>query len=751
MRRLFFYELHKLAGVRYLWIMCALLLILNGVLVIRMTSDTAEASRESIDKAFSLYYSSTEEAEEKYSVLSGTPELYESGFTELFDRVAKIRAFPAKIQRAVNTAEKNLIEYSAMGIDSDSFPYKYQEKVAEIYSARGADTKIALEYTVGWEDFLTYDGVNIFIFIAVMSIAAVVFVGEKTSDALTIIRTARNGRSRTVVAKLSALTVVSVAAVLVFTGVTWLLFYFRVGFSSPANAIQAFDTFTYCPYNITVGEYFAHSVAVKLIVFTAFSALSAAVAVFVYNYATSYLICLGLFGVNFWLYTLKLADSPIKILNMMSVSTGHLLFGRYRALDLFGSVVGFASFAPVFYLLTAVFFWAVTAVKYTRGEVSVLQIPFLVRVTALVQKTVGRLKLKLYRKKRYSTSVFSTELYKTLIASRYILIVILILLIKICLVGNEPYFEGYGDKVYKEYMTVLEGEITEEKINYIDSERKMISDIISKEDEMAAAYEKGEITTEEYTDYRRDFSYAHGRDELLMEIEKHRDYILQLESEGREAWFVYDTGWRELFLSGFDITLYAVIVLAVFDSFASEYNGRVSSGSFSGILRTLKKGRERVFAAKFVSAVAVSTVFSVIWNGIDLITLMARYDMPCPDAPIYSVRVFFDFAVNMTFGQYVIVFYAIRILAAALLAVTAVAFSAIFKKTVFIIVMTLTVTVLPTLLWGVGLKVFDSFGYHSFMTATPLFTLGGVAVTYLVFILTVSVAAIIYSERKWCR
>lgn len=149
----------------------------------------------------------------------------------------------------------------------------------------------------------------------------------------------------------------------------------------------------------------------------------------------------------------------------------------------------------------------------------------------------------------------------------------------------EP-MKTYSDSVYREYMTAVQGEICEEKIKFLQSERNNLDGIISSFGTIQEGYLSGEVDAETYRIKLDEYNAAVAKSPILMRVEAHAYYIEEMKSAGCDAWFVYDTGWNKLFFAGFDWVLYAAVMLLTAGIFADEHKGRTSSGKFSGILRT---------------------------------------------------------------------------------------------------------------------------------------------------------------------
>jgi len=650
-----------------------------------------------------------------------------------------------------------------MGIPPDAYTYRYQYRIIELYKKAQSSVRMGLEYTRGWGEYFDYDAVNIFIFATTLLLGSVAFAQDKNLGLLPIVRVSRHGRAKTAVAKLAALTVATSFVTLAFTFTTFAVFGLCLGFSSGVNAIQVFTQFRYSPYILTVGEYFAITVAFKLATYSLFAVLVAASSIFIGSYPLIYAFGTLVFVISFFFYTLP--ESPLKYINLVTTAAVTPLFERYRAINIFSAVVGYE---PLICALYAAFFVAsasVAVVRYCRGPAAAT-VPGINRKIQILKTIPGKLckRARINRGtpalRTHSRSLFLAELYKTFIASKYIFLVTILLAVK--LVQADSSFasnNSFSDAVYKEYMTKIAGPITDEKRRFIADERAMINDILSRKVEMQQKYINDEITYKEYYDYITKYNYALSRDDHFKIIELHASYIDRIKTEkGLNAHFVYDTGWRALFFSGFDFTLYAAIVLLFAGSFADEHSTRSSSGSIAQILRVTRKGRKQTFLAKFFSAIVTAAIFSVIYSGIDLLFIAHNYELPLASSQLVSIEAFQNIDTSVTVAAYLAEFYALRIAAGLVLACLVCALSEILRKSISVMAATVIVTLFPALLSYFGMTVFSYVDYTELSRATPLVlrSASGANDLGLIFVFVLSTALVCgalvaRAARTWTR
>ncbi len=439
---------------------------------------------------------------------------------------------------------------------------------------------------------------------------------------------------------------------------------------------------------------------------------------------------LGLFGLSWLFSSMKRIDanSLLKGLNLVTAAESDPLFVRYRALNFFGEVAGCVPFLCVLFPVLILVCAAAATLLYARGAGGLRA----AWADALIGAAAEKLAVLRYRLSRltrgrgwrtYSRSLVLAELFKTLISTRFLAVVLLILCVKVCYsvrVNSPP--NSFSDAVYREYMTVLEGEMTDEKLAYIADERARIDLTLSRYAGMRQAYLNGEITYQEYGEFLSEYNDAYSRSSLFGAVERQADYLLrQGERRGAVGWFLYDTGWRKLYAEDADLFLYASILLLFTGSFAAEYVSRSSSGRFAELLRSTKKGRHRTFHAKLISSGAIAAALTVLTGAADAAVVFSGYAMPCADAPLWSVAMFSDVTGGITVGQYFVLFFLMRLTGALIMAMLVCALSELLARYLPVLGAAVALTLLPALCAAFGFAAADKVNFLNLLAGTPLF------------------------------
>jgi hypothetical protein len=173
------YELKKLLGVRYLWIFLVILLMLNSAVawVTAGKSPRAGEPADMISAFIDSYFEDPAPYDAHYEAMQAfaaeqdllwieamqnrdydfvpetLPDLYSTDatfsdaklFAVLHTAIAASRDYPAKIDGVLQSAHSNLTEFDAMGISPDSFTYRYQLRVIELYETAREKVSIGVE------------------------------------------------------------------------------------------------------------------------------------------------------------------------------------------------------------------------------------------------------------------------------------------------------------------------------------------------------------------------------------------------------------------------------------------------------------------------------------------------------------------------------------------------------------------------------------------------------------------------------
>ncbi len=647
--------------------------------------------------------------------------------------------------RIVSGALQNLQEYALLQISPSSFPWQNQEKIQEMYQNLSKQVNFSETTVKGWHLLFAHLENSLPLFLAVLTVSAVAYTEEYRLSVFPIIRLYKKGRLHLAFSKIAANCLISSAVMLVFALSDFLLCGLPNGYSDLDNAVQILEPL--CPYVWTIGEYLCVFLFCRLLAVVTFSAVITCLSVLFRQYVLLYLTGIGILGIQVVLVNLRFytPDSLIQVFPLLSAASPKFLIERYHAVSFFGKAV---TFLPLLWLV----YGGIFAVAAIGSSVLFLRRKLFVGRLGIIRKEKLSDLAVFWQRLRHKISG-EPSLSLTMAEWRKLGVVWLCLLALFggkCFLASRAFAPdtSFTDTVYKSYMETLSGALTEEKRQWIHAERAYIDTVLAKAEDMEAQYQALALSQEEYTAYQSQYAYAASRAELFVRIEEHLLFMEQTTSEDAAPWFVYDTGWYKWFHSSFDGTEYGAILLLCLLIFPVESMGQ--GGGFAPILHSTQKGRSPVFWAKWRAGCLGCLLIGILWNLVDVIFLIRNFDLPCPEAPVSSLRMLSNVPLSLTIWQYSVLLTVYRLLAVCVLGIL------VLLITVWIVhllasgMTVVLVTLMPYLCQQLGADIPFWLDYSSMLRGTPILT-SGFMLEYSGMIGFLLILGSLAGHRHWCR
>lgn len=752
-------EFRKLLQSRFVVFSVLLMLFANFMLIIYQNRDARIIPESDMDRLIADYMSDQTAADEYYDRLSSgyLPENSDELplYASLYSQINYIHGYKPSLEKIISTAERTLTEYDATGISPENFSYKYQKKLISIYSSLKNDAKLGLEYARGWDRFFTYRPIDLFAFITIIIASSYLFVLERRCDTTFILKSTRNGRAKLAICKVGCLFALITIVSLLFVFTTWLGFGLTYGYSSTNNAIQIFSEFQYCPYLLTVGGYLVRFIVVKLIAYLLFSLIVMLLSIVIRSYAVMCLgsVCVYILNIALNSFRYTNSNNPLKIINLVSAAAVTPLYERYRAFDLSGWLFDATSFTVLLYIFFIFVLAFMSVLSYCRFFTNqAANVSAVAKKLGLLTEWIKIAKPVRTTQKESagSISLFCHEFYKMIFATKYIWLLILLLIVKVNLSNlTIRSIDSYSERTYHEYMMILSQKTPSKQDEFLIEERSRIDLTLENYDEIRELYAEEQISYEEYSDYLLEYNYALANSGIFNDIERHRDYIDVMSEAGYDADFVYDTGWTQLFIGDFDWTLFLALILICSNMFAFEYDKGSSNDGFAQILRTTKQGRTRTIVIKYLVILLFTVSTFAVWNVVDLVRVSMNYELPGIVSSIQSIESFGGFLPHISIGGYLVCYYMMKLAASAILASLVFALSAIMRRVIQVIIITSAVTILPMLLEKIGFPALSEVDFAGLMTATPMLRRNFYALGYLAVCIGICAGLNYYAWRSW--
>ena len=664
------------------------------------------------------------------------------------------------------------------GEDTNGYVYRYQAYVYNQYTKILNETKMQASPVFGWDAYFSYSYADVFVFAMLILLSGLIFIPEKQSGMLPLMRSTKRGRSRVGIAKLVAASAAAVIVVLLFTASSCFVIYIKNGFANPFVPIQCIERFGTFPYVSTVFSYFWVLLGFKIVSALCFTALVTLISLICYQVLLTYIGGAMVFGICFALSALSGARFPFaRTANLLSLAQGTPLVSRLYALNLFNMPVSYVHVAAVSTIFLTLVFYISTLCLYMKGNRGV-ELKGLSRWYQAVKKSLSAYsepirnwskKVFSFRKKGriHAHGLVYWEAHKILQYGNLWLILILCVTAQIIMCGQVK--ENYvNDFQYRDYLTyyadLVEGELSDEKLAYVHAELDAWAYLEARNQTAYQDFSSGKISEDDYNEFKKQYKDAYEKRGALEILEEKSSYLAEhYEKTGVKGHFLADQGMKAFLSTSFPIPLYAVVLILCVMSFAMEYAGKNKNDRFVSVMRSAKKGRKQSFRSKYCVVLLLILGLGILFYSLEAAAYMQTYsiDRSVWSAPLCSLQSYSQVDGGITIGQYVLVLYCLRMLALILTAVFMISVSVLAENLLLSVGVCVFFTMIPSVIARLGLesmKIFDFsawFGANEYFytsAATNLFGNDfGVLILFTVIFALITFVTAFFAHKKYIK
>jgi hypothetical protein len=554
--------------------------------------------------------------------------------------------------------------------DKNSFNYRNIIKTQKEFSA--LDPKNVVSDKSKGVLMPTKFGVSdILMILLTLFFAVKLLISEREKGYMPLIRATANGRGKLGGAKLFALVISEISAALLLYGSGIAAGATLYGFGDLSRGIQSVYGFFSCGATISVGLFLAKFMLIKLLFCVTFAAAVFLFSALPLESAAEFVLILGFTACETFLYYLIPSTSvfaPLRQINLTAAADSTELAGKYLNVNFFGFPVKGALLTCCASAVFAIICGAV-GIRTFSGRMS--------------QK---RRSVKNGLLHGASTSLFAQELYKSFIGGKAICILSAAVIFAISLQKPvKPYYGSLSDYLYYSYVSEIQGEYTEEKSQYIQSE-------------LESAY--------------LDFSeQGFMKVEALTKLSQHAEYLKE-----NGGFFLNDMGYR--MLTGSDsvriydrlaaaVKAFVLILIAAY-SYTSEHRfGAIM------LLHSSVNGKVRTFFLKLLTMTICSFLILAIFDGLRIYNILNAWGAELFTAPALSMEHLSG--VSMPTILYVILTEAGRLAGMTLTAAAVFFISSRVGNYSSAVIFSAVLLVVPLVLSVIGFGFMDYFLFNSLL------------------------------------
>lgn len=537
--------------------------------------------------------------------------------------------------------------------------------------------------------------VDILLFLSIMLFVGGLITEEKDKKLFFITRSTKYGIFHTIVSKLTALFIHCVLMTILFYMVSLVFFGQGTGWFDPTVSLQSVASYMESNLPISIGGYIWLSVLTKALLLFGMGAVLTVFCILSEIASIPFLVGSGIIGGSALLYYLIPSASVFavcKYINPLGLMKTENLYGAYLNFNIFGYPMSRLSLS-----IALIIFICIVGISGSLW--------FFCRMRNL---EVKKLRLPFSIPFRPHTNIMRHEWYKLLITNRVLLIVLLFMGLLAYRSLGHTYTPSVTEQYYRDIMTELEGELTDEKEALVLSEKLRYDEALQKIEQIDRMVSSGELSTSVADTMKAQTNMTLAFYPSFLRVEEQYERI-----KAHGGSFVYDTGYLYLFgiledpFSVDFLILSIGIILAVSGAIAMEYK----NGSLF-LLCATKTGKRRIMLYKILICSIAAVGLTLIPVACRIYRISSVYPLHGLGGSIRNISCFTKFAIPLTIGGFVLLFVLSQSIVAVLTALLTMAISVWRKSQVQTIFFSLLFLAVPMVLKLLGFEMAKWFSLY---------------------------------------
>ena len=289
--------------------------------------------------------------------------------------------------------------------------------------------------------------------------------------------------------------------------------------------------------------------------------------------------------------------------------------------------------------------------------------------------------------------MFLFELYKAVRKKEFAMIFLvgIVIVILMATQNNKIIPSKVRINVYKNYIKQIEGEYTQEKHDWLLSERERFEEAIDHKDEYEEKYHNREIEPDVYRELLDTVREAEAKKDTLDYLIQKSEYLGVLHQVSDKSSYFYDLDINDYVENmGIDLMVILLVTVCVVHIFSEDF----SCGTYF-MVRSSRDGRRRLYGARLLCTLLLSALIGTVFPVIELITKCKTYDMGNLGADIRCLSAMRESSLKMTIEHYLLLCIGTRIAATVFLAVIVMGITQLVKNIISDYVIAVGLVYLP--------------------------------------------------------
>ena len=536
----------------------------------------------------------------------------------------------------------------------------------------------------------TFQMTDYLVLVLVVLMCIFLFCVEREKGLYPLVRSAKHGRVATTLSKLAVITSVTVMITVIFYLSNFITSGMYFGFGDLSRNVQSIDIFMNCSLHLTILEYLVLWLMGKVILFSAFALFLSFLFTVVKTSSKVYaILAIGL-SAEFFCYLFIDGNSVfglLKYVNIIYLMTGNNIFGNYQNVNFFESPVNIITVFIVICSVLAVIGVLGSCLAFAKSSQIAGKSALLARFSEFISR---------HSKIRGSVRIFSGEAFKHYKSSFAAIVLIALAVFGYTNLTDDLsiVYASIEESVYNTYMETLEGEMTPEKYEFIESEKEYFEGLRIQQAEISNDTSLSETEKESQLNYIQ--SVIDGKEKGFEKVCLQLSYAeTKSEEIGAPVALVNEITTKRLVQDtfrdwGYFTLMLAVTVFCTANIFACEYKR-----SMVNLIRSNRNGKSRLLLTKLFTVLITCIISFVLIYLPYMINYIFTFGTSSFDIPLAYSMEFTQLTSSVTVLEYVLILGAIHFVAAITATVLIYMLSMVLKNNSMTMIVSSGIMIIP--------------------------------------------------------
>lgn len=511
----------------------------------------------------------------------------------------------------------------------------------------------------------------------------------------------KRGRSYLLLMKIAALAITVFSVVLLIYCENLLISSSLYGLGDLSRPIQSLSGFIGCNLKISVLDYLILYVLFKFIAIFTVGAVLSLIAVNTKNTVSFYGISAVILiaeGIAYAQIHPLSIYSIFRYINLISLTKVNEIFCNFKNINFWES--------PVPLIPTSV--GAVVVISAVCVGSSVF---LYAKKRNLEFRRIG-FKFKFGKGNKVHSQLYYT-LYKSLILQKGLIVILVFLAVAGSM--SQSFIKKYdtADVYYEYYTKNYGGEITQETVDFYESEKIRFDELRARYDELMQVEDYFSVSAE-INEIKKELAPTLGFYTVYERLQQIKDI------DGAQLF--YDTGYKRAFgIAGYDDDMkyaLAAILLCIF--LISPLIANDNKYRMSYVINSTSSGRKSYILRNVLTAAVYGLLSALFWIIPYAISISQYYGHSGLSASIRCITDFMNFPINITVLQYIILISVLRTIGIIIASFTMLCISSKCKNTTSAILINFAVFALPIIIYLLGAKIMLNIGFDPLLSVNVI-------------------------------